>query len=51
MFIVQNKNIYLKNIDNHNIDTIKRNSLYLPQATLTTYQKGAHLGTNIFNPL
>jgi len=42
MFVVQNKNIFLKNNENHNLDTRKRNNLYLPQANLTIYQKGAY---------
>ena len=29
-------------IENHNIDTRQRNNLYLPQANLTIYQKGAY---------
>jgi hypothetical protein len=35
------QNLYLTNIDSHNIDTTQRNNLYLPQANLTTYKKGA----------
>jgi len=41
MFVVQNKNLYLKNNENHNLVTRQRNNLYLPQANLTIYQKGA----------
>jgi len=33
MFVVQNKNFFLTNNENHNIDTRQRNNLYLPQAT------------------
>ena len=34
------------------MDTRQRNNLYLPQAHLTTYQKGAYyLGIKIFNNL
>jgi hypothetical protein len=52
IFVVQNKNLYLTNIDNHNIDTRQRNNLYLPQATLTIYQKGAHYSwIKIFNKI
>jgi ABC-type transporter Mla maintaining outer membrane lipid asymmetry ATPase subunit MlaF len=52
MFLVQNKNLYLTNIDNHNIDTRQKDNLYLPQATLTIYQNGAHYsGIKIFNNL
>jgi len=41
MFVVQNKNLFSTNTENHNIDTIQRNNLHLPQANLTIYQKGA----------
>jgi hypothetical protein len=51
-FVVQNENRYLTNNDNHNIDTRQRNNLYLPQANVTVYQKGAHYsGIKIFNNL
>jgi len=42
MFVVQNKTLFLINNENHNLDTRQRNSLYLPQANLTIYQKGAY---------
>jgi hypothetical protein len=42
IFVVQDKNVFLTNTDNHNIDTRQRNNLYLPQANLTIYQKGAY---------
>ena len=52
MFIGQNKNIFLTNNENHNIDTRQRDNLYLPQANLTIYQRGAYfLGIKIFNNL
>jgi len=52
MFVVQNKNFFLTNNKNHNIHTRQRNNLYLPQANLTIYQKGAHYsGIEIFNNL
>jgi len=52
MFVVQNNNLFLTNNENHNLDTRQRNNLYLPQANLTIYQKGAYyLGTKIFNNL
>jgi hypothetical protein len=52
MFIVQSKNLFSTNIENHNIDTKQRNYLYLPQANLTIYQKGDYyLGIKIFNNL
>jgi hypothetical protein len=55
IFVVQNKNLYLTyltNIDSHNTDTRQRNNLYLPQATLTIYKKGAdYSGIKMFNNL
>ena len=52
MFVVQNKNLFLTNNENHNLDTRQRNDLYLPQANLTIYQKGAYYsGIKIFNNL
>jgi hypothetical protein len=52
MFVVQNKNFFLTNNENYNIDTRQRNNLYLPQANLTIYQKGAYYsGIKIFNNL
>jgi len=52
MFVVQNKNFFIINNANHNIDTRQRNNLYLPQANLTIYQKGAYYsGIKIFNNL
>ena len=42
MFVVQNKNLFLTNNENHNLDTRKRNNLYLPLANLTIYQEGAY---------
>jgi hypothetical protein len=52
MCAVQNKNLFLTNSENHNIDTRQRNNLYLSQANLTIYQKEAYcLGIKIFNNL
>jgi len=51
MFLVQNF-FFLTNNENHNLDTRQRNNLYLPQANLTIYQKGAYYsGIKIFNNL
>jgi len=51
MCVVQNKS-FLTNNENYNLDTKQRNNLYLPQANLTIYQKGAYyLGIKIFNNL
>jgi hypothetical protein len=52
MSVVQNKNLFLTNNENHNLDTKQRNNLYLPQANLTIYQKRAYYsGIKIFNNL
>jgi hypothetical protein len=52
MFVVQNKNFFLTDNENHNVDTRQRNNLYLPQANLTIYQKGAYYsGIKMFNNL
>jgi len=52
MFVVQNKNLFLANNENHNLDIRQRNNLYLPQVNLTIYQKGAYYsGIKIFNNL
>ena len=48
MFVVQNKNIFLTNIENHNIDTRQRNNLYLPQANLTIFQKRGYYSRKKF---
>ena len=37
-----NKNIFLTNNENHNLDTRQRNNLYFPQINSTIYQKGAY---------
>jgi hypothetical protein len=51
MFVIQN-NFFSTNNENHNLDTRQRNNLYLPQANLTTYQKGAYyLGITIYSKL
>jgi len=52
MFVVQNKNLFSTNIENHNIDTRQRNNLYLFQANLTIYQKVVYYSRlKIFNNL
>ena len=37
MFVVQNKNLFSMNFENHNVDTRQKNNFYLPQANLTIY--------------
>jgi len=49
MFVVQNRTLFLTNTENYSLDTGQRNNLYLPQANLTIYQKGAYYsGIKIF---
>ena len=44
--------IFMTNTENYNLDTRQRNNLYIPQANLTIYQKGAYYsGIRIFNNL
>jgi len=44
--------LFLTKNENYNLDTRQRNNLYLPQANLTIYQKGAYCsGIKIFNLL
>ena len=51
-FVVQNKIFFSTNNENHNIDTRQRINLYLPQANLNIYQKGAYYsGIEIFSSL
>jgi len=51
-FVVQNKNFFSTNNENHNLDIRQKNNLHLPQANLTTYQKGAYYsGIKFFNNL
>jgi len=52
MFVVQNKIFFLTKNENHHLYTRRRNNLYLPQANLTIYQKGAYyLGIKFFHNL
>ena len=50
MSVIQNKNLFSTNIENHIVDTWQWTNLYLPQTNLTTYQKGAYYSViKIFN--
>jgi len=52
IYVVQNRTLFLTNTENYNLDTRQRNKLYLPQANLTIYQKGAYYsGIKVFNNL
>jgi hypothetical protein len=52
LFIVNNKENFVINSDQHSIHTRICNNYYVPQANLTTYQKGAYYsGVKIFKNL
>jgi len=52
MCVVQNKTFFFNKQWKSQLDTRQRNNLYLPQANVTIYQKGAYyLGIKIFNNL
>jgi hypothetical protein len=52
MFVVQNKTLFPTNCDSHAVVTRQRQTLYLPQANLTIYQRGVnYAGVKIFNKL
>jgi hypothetical protein len=52
MFVVQNKDLFILNTENHSLETRQSNNLYTPQANLTSYQKGAYYsGIKICNKL
>ena len=51
MFVVQHKDLFITSIKSHNLET-RQSNLYIPQANLTIYQKGAYYsGIKIFNQL
>jgi hypothetical protein len=52
MFVVQHKDLFITSIESHNLETRQSNNLYIPQANLSIYQKGAYYsGIKIFNKL
>ena len=52
IFVLQNKHLFSSNIDSHAINTRHRQDLYLPQANLTSFQKGVYYaGIKMFNKL
>lgn len=51
-FVVNNKELFTKNNESHDICTRQHLDLYQPSATLSKYQKGVHyMGIKIFNTL
>ena len=52
LYVVNNKHLFIKNLEAHNHDTRSGNNFHLPITNLTKYQKGAHFaGIKIFNHL
>jgi hypothetical protein len=52
MFVDQHKDLFITSIQSHNLETSQSNNLYIPQANLSIYQKGAYYsGIKIFNKL
>jgi hypothetical protein len=50
MFVVQREDLFITSMDSHNLETRQSNNLYIPQANLSVYQKGAcYSGVKIFN--
>jgi hypothetical protein len=52
LYVVNNRHLFTKNSEIHNIDTRQNNNLYPPITSLTKVQKGAYyLGIKIYNHL
>jgi hypothetical protein len=52
IFVVQHKDFFITSMDSHNLETRQSNNLYILQANLSVYQKGAYYsGIKIFNKL
>jgi hypothetical protein len=52
MYVVNNKQSFIKNWEIHNHNTRSANNLHIPAANITKYKKGAYyMGTKIFNHL
>jgi hypothetical protein len=52
MYVVNNKQSFIKNWEIHNHNTRSANKLHVPAANITKYKKGAcYMGTKIFNHL
>jgi len=52
LFVVNNKNPFTLNSENHSKGTRQNNNFYQPITNLTVYQKGLHyMGIKIFNNL
>jgi hypothetical protein len=42
MFVTQNKDFFITNIESHNLETRHGNNLYTPQTNLAIYHKGTY---------
>jgi hypothetical protein len=52
MFVVQHKDLFITSVESHNLETRQSNDLYITQANLSIYQKGAYYSViKIFNKL
>jgi hypothetical protein len=52
MYVVNNKQSFIKNCEIHNHNTRSANNLHVPAANITKYKKSAYyMGTKIFNHL
>jgi hypothetical protein len=52
MFVINNKDFFMTNMEHHGIFTRQTKNLHLPQANLTMYQKGVYYsGIRVFNGL
>jgi hypothetical protein len=51
-YVVNNRHLFIKNSEIHNIGTRQNSNLFFPSISLTKVQKGAYyLGIRIFNHL
>jgi hypothetical protein len=51
LFVVNNKNLFVLNLDKHNISIRHTNNFYQFSSNFTLYQKGVHcMGIKVFLP-
>ena len=52
LFLVSNRDFFMRNSQNHNINARQSNDFHMPLANLTVYQQGVHYsGIKLFNKL
>jgi hypothetical protein len=52
LFVVNNKNLFILNSENHTKSTRQSNNFYQPTSNFTVYQKGVYyMGIKVFNNL